>query len=218
MRVGWSKCLIYRINNQGDRNEKYIAIAALMVAGSVQAGVVENYQIGGQSENRDRSWTQQTSLIGTTGAAFEFASATDAQLVFTVTATAANNDLLVLGSNFLSTDSSARQTDTHLTRLSDDESVTVTVSYVDPNNSLISLKVKEFGAFWGQGATETTVFTDASANSHSLVAFNHNDPETLIDYSTTGLDALTKDNTGTWSLTASAGSCAWNHDERFRRL
>lgn len=181
--------------------KRYIVIATLMVAGMVQADVVQNFQIGGQSENRNTGWSSGTA-VGSTST-YVLTDDVDTDLVFTITAVAGNGDAIVLGSNFLSVDSSARQTDTHASRLTDDETVTVTVSYVDPNGSLTSLKVKEFGAFWGNGGTETTVFT-VGVTSTNLVAFNHNDPETLIDYSTTTLTALTKDNTGTWSMIASA--------------
>lgn len=188
---------------------KYSAIMALlMAAGLVQADVTENYQIGGK--DRQATWRASTGN-GVDGrdekhASYSFFSATDPDLVFTVdlesnhsfqwndpVTNQLRNTAFIAVSDGVGNDG----------RLDGDETVKITVSYVDPNASLLSLKLKEFGAFWGNGPTETTVFTDASANSHSLFAFDHNDPEVLVDYSTTGLDALTKDNTGSWSMTVS---------------
>jgi hypothetical protein len=177
-------------------------IAVLLVAGMVRADITENFQIGGRTGNRDARW-DAVAVVGSTGS-YSFTNGVDSDLLFTITAVASNGDELVVDPTHLSVNSSGRQADTHTSRISDDESVTITVSYVDPNSFLTSLTIKEFGAYWGNGVNETTVFTDASANSTNLVGFVHADPETLIDYSATGLDALSKDNTGTWSMTVSA--------------
>lgn len=178
--------------------KKYIAMMVLLAAGMAQADVIENFQIGGLLEERQASWAE---LVG---GSFTFASVTDPQLVFTITAVANNGDTLTIGTTHLSVDSNPRNVDNNATRINLDESLTVTVSYDDPNNALASLSLNEIGAYWGNNATETTVFTDASANTFSVVGFQHATPDNLIDYSTTGLDPLTKDNTGSWSLTVSA--------------
>jgi hypothetical protein len=177
---------------------KCAAMIVLLAAGVAQANVTENFQIGGLLAERQAGWSELA------GGSYSFASATDAQLVFTISAAANNGDTLSLGTTHLSVDSSARQTDPNTTRINLDESLTVTVSYDDPNNVLASLKLNEIGAYWGNNATETTVFTDASANAYSVVGFQHATADNLIDYSTTGLDPLTKANTGSWSLTVSA--------------
>ena len=86
-------------------------------------------------------------------------------------------------------------------RINNDESLTVTIRYRDPNHSLVSLKLKEIGVFWGDGEKESTVFTDSRNNSFNVA---HIENEAKINYVTTGLAALTKDNTGTWFLTVRA--------------
>ena len=191
--------------------KRNIIIAALMVVGLAQADITENHQIGGLLAYRDAAWNNAVGN-GALGlddkhAQYTFASATDSQLEITVH----------LEANYAFDWDATIPTELDNTphvgvndgvgnagRIDGDEWVKVTISYVDPNNNLTSLKVNEFGAYWGNNATETTVFTDASANSYDLIGFQHAAPEVLIDYSTTGLDALTKDNTGTWSMTVSA--------------
>jgi hypothetical protein len=194
--------------------KKYIAmlvVFAAVVAG-VHADVVENMQIGGRSSTRDTAWNKATG--SGSSASYTFAAETDTDLEITISLTSnysfdwdGTNPNELDNSTHVAVDSGAG--DTHTSRLTDDETITLTVSYVDPNGNLSGLSVKEFGAYWGNGSTvsnlETTVFTDAIGNSTTLTSFNHGDPETLIDYSTTGLKALTKDNTGTWSMTVSVG-------------
>ena len=178
--------------------KKYMIFAALMAASIVHAEITQSYQIGGLSSVRDHAWDSGRIV---------FADSIDSQLIFTVTVVANNGDTLLTDFAHLGVDSSSRQNDAAADRISNDESVTVTVSYVDPNGVLTGLKVKGFGAYWGHYAEETTVFTDASLNSTNLVAFNH-DSGVLANYAMSGLDALTKDNTGSWSITASAGNAA----------
>jgi hypothetical protein len=157
------------------------------------------YELGGS--NYDGGWNDGTILDAATNAVeCVFTNSYDTQLVFKVTATAGKNESLFLKTAFMGVDSSARQTDSNTGRVSDDESITLTVSYTDPNGTLASLGVESFWTTWGNNAYETTVFTDASANSTNIVAHPNDTP---IDYATTGLDALTKDNTGSWSLTLS---------------
>ncbi|VGO15433.1 hypothetical protein PDESU_04016 [Pontiella desulfatans] len=165
-------------------------------------GVVTNVQIGGLAGERDIRW--DAFADGGSTATYTYADSTDPNLQFTFQVAAANGDALNLNSGFIGIDSSGRQTDDATGRISLDEAVTITVTYVDPGNLLAALEIDSLGPYWGNGATETTVFSDTSANSTNIVTFDHNIAANLIDYSTTGLDPLTKHNTATWSLTVSA--------------
>ncbi|VGO18636.1 BNR-4 repeat-containing protein [Pontiella sulfatireligans] len=159
------------------------------------------FQIGGLTVERDTGWNSLV-LNASTGT-YSFADTEDTNLVFTLTAVALNGDTLDLNSTHLGVDSTARQTDPKTGRINLDEAIVLTVSYVDPSNSLVSLDVDKFGLYWGNGATETTVFTDARANSTNMVAFDHTLYNNLVDYDSTGLDPLTKYNTANWSMTVS---------------
>jgi len=155
------------------------------------------FQIGGIDTERDARWDSLS------GGSYSFADAIDPNLVFTITAVAAQGDSLTLSSSLMGIDSSARQTDDNTGRISLDESLMLTISFVDPSHSLASLEIDRFGPFYGNNSGETTVFTDTSGNSTNVVAFDHTIPNNLIDYASTGLDALTKYNTCNWSLTVS---------------
>lgn len=166
------------------------------------------YQIGGLLGDRDKSWKDTATTSGTTNATYTFADPTDPALVFTVSATAANGDTMKLNTNMLTVDSSGRQTDSSTGRLSDDEAVTITVSYVDPNNSLGILSMDGVGTYWGNGASEVTRLTDAEGNvSDALTAFS-NDTSVFGNWGdlVVGLQNLSVDNTDTWSLTFTAAN------------
>ena len=163
--------------------------------------VYSSFQIGGLDTERNAGWNNMSGTPST--GTYSFADTTDPDLVFTITAVAGSGDALNLNSTHLGVDSTGRQADENTGRITQDESILLTLSYVDPSNSLASLEISKFGPTWGNGATETTVFTDASANSTNIVAFNHNIADNLIDYAATGLDALTKFNPPSWSMTVS---------------
>ncbi|MDF7822723.1 BNR-4 repeat-containing protein [Pontiellaceae bacterium B12227] len=164
------------------------------------------FQIGGLSGEFDARWDSM-SVTGSTGT-YSFADTEDPNLVFTITAVALNGDALALTKSFLGVDSTARQTDPKTGRINLDEAIQLTVSYVDPGNSLASLELSKFGPYYGNNSGETTVFTDASANSTNIVAFDHSLYNNLIDYTFTGLDALTKYNALNWAMTVSTDDTA----------
>ena len=163
---------------------------------------IGTYQIGGLAAERNIGWGSM-SASGSTGT-LSFTNDTDTNLVFTVTAVAGSNDTLYTSTAFLAVDSYTRTGDTQTSRLNGDEFITLSLSYVDPNGALRALEVDKVGPYWGQGTGETTVFTDASANSTNIVAFDHTIPNNLIPYATMGLDALTTNNTGSWTMKVSA--------------
>ena len=157
---------------------------------------VTTYQIGGLLEERNGAWSSP----------YSFADTIDPSLSFTVTAVAGNGDTLNVNNVYLAVDSSVRTGETNTTRLNDNEFITLSVSYSDPNGSLLALGVNRVGPAWGNAAGETTVFTDASAHSTNIVEFDHTVPNNLIPYATMGLDALTTNNTGTWTMKVSVAN------------
>ena len=165
------------------------------------ANQMVTYQIGGLAGERDARWDRGI-LSGSTGT-YSFTNTTDTNLIFTVTAVAGNGDMLNTNSTHLGVDSSARTGDVNIGRINTNEFITLSVSYVDPNGRLLALTVDQFGPYWGNAATETTVFSDRSEHSTNIVAFDHTLTNNLIDFAATGLDALTKNNTGSWTLKVS---------------
>jgi hypothetical protein len=198
--VSFSEVGTYELKvSVSDGIDERISTCYLLASSTV--GVATTYQIGGLSTERNTGWNN-LAVNASTGT-HSFADTTDPNLVFTITAVAENGDALDVNSSHLGVDSLWRQTDPAAGRIHLDESIRLSVSYVDPSNSLASLEISKFGPYWGNGTTETTVFTDTSVNSTNIVAFDHTAPNGLIDYVSTGLDTLTKYNTASWSMTVS---------------
>ena len=172
------------------------------------ADLTQFFQIGGALQHRDAAWNHATVGGSFTTCTYSFADATDPQLVFTFSAAVGNPlDTLVLGSNLISVDSTARNPSNHTGRIDYDESVTVTVSYVDPNESLATLGMSGVGPYWATGSAEETVVTDALGSNYTFAAFENDTPvQGNWGDLVVGLQDLTAANTNTWSLTWTAGN------------
>ena len=173
-----------------------VVVGLLLVAGIAQAGIIETGVVGGATP-RTVGWT----INGTTS----WASATDADLVFSITPVLGNPlDVMNGKARDFAVDSSGRggsYTNNNAGRLDLDETITIAISYVDPNSSLVSLQLNSIQCRRLEGGGEIMNVTDGT-NNYAIDGDTQNG--VAIDYSTTGLGALTAGNTGSWFMTLSA--------------
>ena len=164
------------------------------------------HQVGGQSLHRNGGWNQAVPDGTVNSLTYDIVDPDDTNLVISITATAGNPaDVLNYGTTLIGVDSSARQADSATGRISDDETVTITVSYEDPNGSLLDLSMSGIGPFWNTGSSETTTVVDATGTTNLIGSFAN---ETFVQdtYGATGLEDLSTSNTGTWELVWSAAN------------
>ena len=170
-----------------------------------EPALVENvFQIGGQGFHRNEGWNSAVPNATTNSATLTITDAADTNLQIQVMLKAVNPaDVLTFNTTHVAVDSSARQTDVNTGRLNDDEQIEVTISYIDPNGSLLDIGMSGIGAIWGNNSSETTTVTDAVGGSYDIVAMD-NDTFVQGTYGNTGLEQLSKSNTNAWKLTWSA--------------
>lgn len=120
-------------------------------------------------------------------------------LVITVTYAETNGYPMDFDPPWLGAQSSAVNPLSNDGRLDADEVLKFTVSVSDPDNKLLSLKVKEISTWWNTGATETMVFSDGTSS--FSMTFTENGAVTNFD--STGLTQLSTNNVNTWQLLVS---------------
>ena len=120
-------------------------------------------------------------------------------LVFTVTYTETNGYPMDFDPPWLGAQSSAFNPGSNDGRLDADEVLKFTVSFSDPDNKLLSLKVKGISTWWNTGATETMVFSDGTNNFSMTNTANG----VVTNFDSTGLTQLSTNNVNTWQLLVS---------------
>ncbi|VGO18639.1 hypothetical protein [Pontiella sulfatireligans] len=160
------------------------------------AGTTLTYQLGGDSAVRDQGWAENVSTnSGATPTEYSWSFGAPyyyeelSNVLFTVTAVE-TNDAMVIANTFLA------GTNGNSGRLDTNEMVTVKVSYVDPDNKLMDLKVHSVGPWWNNQAGEETLFSDGSV----VYAFTETDNGFKKTIDNMGLEQLSLDNTATWFM------------------
>ncbi|VGO15435.1 hypothetical protein PDESU_04018 [Pontiella desulfatans] len=174
------------------------------VADQIPASTV--HQVGGDALHRNGGWNQGIPDGTVNSITYDIVDPDDTNLVISITATAGNPaDVLNYGTTLIGVDSSARQADSSTGRLTDDETLTITVSYEDPNGSLLDLSMSGIGTTWNTGSSEITAVVDAFGTTNLIGSFAN---ETFVQgtYGNTGLEDLSTSNTGTWQLVWSAAN------------
>lgn len=184
-----------RINASAGMDNNF-TVSDLSVEVVADAGTALTYQLGGDSVELDQGWDENvTTNSGATPTEYSWSFGAPyyyeelSNVLFTVTAVEANDAMYIQSTHLAGTNGNAARLDTN-------EMVTVKVSYVDPDNKLLDLKVHSVGPWWNTGVDEETLFSDGSI----VYAFTNTANGFMKSYDSMGLEQLSLDNTATWSM------------------
>lgn len=185
-------------------NKKWIMrITMVALASPGLAAVTNSFQIGGDAAamgwNNNVATNSGVSPIEysvSRGVPYRYSFSAMSNLSFKVTFTETNGIPVGTGFNWLYATTDGGVNDR---RLNSNEVLRVTVSYSDPDNVLLGLRLSDIGTYYNNNAHETMVFSDGE-NSTSVTATANS---LLIDYQTTGLLPLSAGNVDTWELLVS---------------